>query len=116
MPIPLTTPLTSKSKRVAIGAGSSERRGAYFGRLISLGEAITSGPTIVGDESGGTEVGEAAAAAGELPAAGAALAGAVLGVPGAVPPELSAHALFSHAITRVRSSTHTRPLTVEPRA
>src|SRR5208282_5464579 len=110
MPIPLTTPLTSKSKRVAIGAGKSERNGTYFGMLISLGEAITSGPTIVGDESGGTGVaaatGEgaafAAAPAGAAPAgaapagagaAGAAPAGAVLGVPGAAPPELSAHAL-----------------------
>src|SRR5216684_7528281 len=103
-------PLTSKSKRVAIGAGSSDRKGTYFGRLISLGAALTSGPVIAGVESGGTGVAAATGAAGEPAAAGAApagagaagaavagaaVAGAVLGAAGAAPPELSAHALWA---------------------
>src|ERR1700720_3454613 len=104
MPIPLTMPLTSKSNRVAIGAGSSARKGTYFGRLISLGEAINSGPAIAGVVRGGTGV-AAATGAGEL-AAAAAVAGGVLGVPGAAPPELSAHALWAKAIIKVRRSAH----------
>src|SRR5580704_16364988 len=98
MPIPLTTPLTSKSKRVAIGAGNSERSGTYFGRLISLGDAICNGPTMVGDVSGGTGV--AAAAGAGVPAA----AGEAPGVADAAP---SAHALCSQAIMTVRSSIET---------
>src|ERR1019366_5259338 len=104
-------PLTSKSKRVAIGVGSSARKGTYFGRLISLGEAINSGPVIAGVVRGGTGV-AAATGAGEL-AAAAACAGGGLGVPGAVPPELSAHALWAQAIRKVRSSAHTRLPKVE---
>src|SRR5260370_41038701 len=98
MPIPLTTPLTSKSKRVAIGAGSSDRKGTYFGRLISLGDAICRGPTIAGDVRGGTGV-AAAAGAGLLAAAGEAPGAADAG-----PPEPSAHALCSQAIMTVRGS------------
>src|SRR5580700_11640350 len=100
MPIPLTTPLTSKSKRVAIGAGRSERNGTYFGMLISLGDAICNGPTMVGDVSGGTGVAAAAGAGGELAAAGEAT-GVATG--------LSAQALCPQAIIKVRSSAHTRP-------
>src|ERR1700686_2884432 len=105
MPIPLTTPLTSKSKRVAIGAGNSERNGTYFGRLTSLGEAICRGPTIAGDESGGTGV--AAAAGAGLPAA----AGEAPGVADPGPPEPSAHALCSQAIMTVRSNIEATLLT-----
>src|SRR6266478_4024488 len=107
MPIPLTMPLTSKSKSPAIGAGRLERKGTYFGMFISLGEAICNGPVIAGVVSGGTGVAAATGAAGEL-AASAAFAGGALGVPGAVPPELSAHALWAQAIRKVRSSAHTR--------
>src|SRR6266851_2301375 len=101
MPIPLTMPLTSKSKRVAIGAGNSERNGTYFGRFTSLGEAISNGPVIAGVVSGGTGV--AAATGAGVPAA----AGEAPGVADAGPPELSAHALCSQAIMMVRSSIET---------
>jgi hypothetical protein len=77
--------------------------------LISLGEAITSGPVIAGVVSGGTGVG--AAAAGVLLAAGA---GAARAVPAGADP--SAHALCPPEIRRVRSSAHRRLATVEPGA
>src|SRR5271154_4407034 len=100
MASPLTTPLTSKSKRVAIGAGKSERNGRYFGRLTSLGAGICNGPVTAGDEMGGTGV-AAAAGVGELAAAGAALE-----VPGA---DASAHASCPCALMSVRSSAPTSP-------
>ena len=81
--------------------------------LISWGEAITSGPVIAGDESGGTGVGAAAAAAGLLLAAGAGAAGAA--APGAVAAgaDPSAQALCPPAVMRVRSIAHTSLSMVE---
>src|SRR5262249_46453703 len=94
------------SKRPAIGGGSCDRNGTYFGTLIWLGESITSGPTIVGEDSGGTGVAAATGAGGPAAAGEPLDAGVALALP-------STHALWWPPITSVDTSTAARRLTVD---